>query len=56
MKYTYKNIYDKFKEKLCTLLTTELEFIENKLIAHSKFKYIASCGHIFIIPTKLTKL
>ncbi len=49
MKYTYKNIYDKFKEKLCTLLTTELEFIENKLIAHSKFKYIASCGHEHII-------
>ena len=41
MKYTYLYIASKFLEQYCKLLTTEEEFIEGKMRALSKYKYVA---------------
>ena len=44
-KLTYDDIKEIFTTKDCKLLTSEEEFITNKLNGQSKYKLLASCGH-----------
>ena len=42
----YETIKGTFEKEGCELITTEDEFINNKMSARNKYKIIASCGHI----------
>jgi len=44
-KNSYDDIKSGFEQKGCKILTTEDEFIINKMNGQSKYNIIASCGH-----------
>lgn len=43
--YTYQQIKKIFEDKECILLTSEEDFINNKMNATSKYNIISACGH-----------
>ena len=44
-KQRYEDTKNEFESKGCQLLTTEEEFISNKMAGKSKYNIISSCGH-----------
>lgn len=45
VKLTYQKVKEMFESKKCKLVTTEEEFIENKMGSRSYYKIISKCGH-----------